>query len=90
MQFFEWNKIIASVLTAMIIAMVTGILASKLFEPERLAKQAYPIAVPKTSTATAAAQAPKGPAPIGPYLAKADPAKGKKIATVCLACHTFE
>src|SRR2546423_12729815 len=41
MSSFEWNKIIASVLTAMIVAMVAGILASSIVRPHHLEKAAY-------------------------------------------------
>ena len=41
MSSFEWNKIIASVLTAMIVAMVTGIVAQNIVHPARLEKAAY-------------------------------------------------
>jgi cytochrome c len=92
MSSFEWNKIIGSVLTAMIVAMVAGILSTFMVPPERLEKQAY---VPpgaeagaKVPTETAAA-APAGPEPIAPLMAKADPKKGEQVAKVCLQCHTF-
>jgi cytochrome c len=93
MSSFEWNKIIGSVLTAMIVAMVAGILSTFMVHPERLEKQAY---VPpgaeagaKAPTETAAA-APAGPEPIAPLMAKADPKKGEQVAKVCLQCHTFQ
>jgi cytochrome c len=92
MPAFEWNKIIASVLTAMIVAMVSGILASQLVRPKRLE---HPVYVPPgaeagaTATEAAPTQAAAGPEPIEPYMAKADPAKGQQIAKVCLQCHTF-
>jgi cytochrome c len=93
MSAFEWNKIIGSVLTAMIVAMVAGILSTFMVHPERLEKQAY---VPpgaeagaKAPTETAAA-APAGPEPIAPLMANADPKKGEQIAKVCLQCHTFQ
>jgi cytochrome c len=94
MSTFEWNKIIASVLTAMIVAMVTGILASFLVHPAHLEKDAYmpPGAAEGEKGAEAAAAAAAKPAPlppIGPALAKADPSKGEQIAHVCLTCHTF-
>ncbi|HZT88561.1 MAG TPA: cytochrome c family protein [Stellaceae bacterium] len=90
MSSFEWNKIIASVLTAMIVAMVSGILASKIVQPKLLEQPAYPIGPAETASAPAAA-APAAPKlePIGPFMAKADAAKGKEIAKVCLQCHTF-
>jgi cytochrome c len=86
---FEMNKIVGAFLGAMILAMVCGFIADGLVSPRELAKPAYMVAGVTESTATTAAQQPAGPAPIGPYLAKADAAKGKQIATVCTACHTF-
>ena len=93
MSSFEWNKIIASMLTAMIVAMVSGILASQLVHPKHLE---HPVYVPPgaeagaaPAPASASGQAPAGPEPIGAYLAKADPAKGQQVAKVCLQCHTF-
>ncbi len=93
MPTFEWNKIIASVLTAMIVAMVSGILASQIVRPKHLEHLVYvpPGAEAGAAAATAAAptQAASGPEPIEQYMAKADPAKGQQIAKVCLQCHTF-
>jgi cytochrome c len=91
MSSFEWNKIIASVLTAMIVAMATGIIASQIVHPVRLEKPAYlpPGAEAGASAAPTAAAAPEAPPPIAPFLAKADTAHGQKVATVCLQCHTF-
>jgi cytochrome c len=89
MSSFEWNKIIASVLTAMIVAMVAGILAGKLVSPTKLEKPVFVVAGGETTAAAPAGQAAAGPEPIGPLLAKADPAKGEQIAKVCAVCHTF-
>ena len=92
MSSFEWNKIIASVLTAMIVAMVSGILASQLVRPKHLEHPAYlpPGAEAGAAAAAAggAAQAAAGPEPID--MAKADPAKGQQVAKVCVQCHTFD
>jgi cytochrome c len=94
MSSFEWNKIIASVLTAMIVAMVTGIIASSIVRPRHVEKPAYlpPGAEGEAGAATAAATpaAPAGPEPIGPAMAKADPKHGEQVAKVCQQCHTFE
>jgi len=92
MPSFEWNKIIASVLTAMIVAMVSGILASQLVHPKRLE---HPVFVPPgaeagaTAAAAAPGQAAAAPEPIAEYMAKADPKHGEQVAKVCLQCHTF-
>jgi cytochrome c len=92
MSSFEWNKIIASVLTAMIVAMVTGIVAQSIVHPVRLEKAAYlppganegEGAAPAAEASTAAAK----PDPID--MAKADAKRGEQVAKVCLQCHTFE
>jgi cytochrome c len=91
MESFEWNKIIGSILTALIIAMVAGILASMLVRPSELAKPVYIVAgveKPAAAPAEQAAAPAKLPA-IGPLLAKADPKKGQQLTAVCQACHTF-
>ena len=92
MSSFEWNKIIASVLTAMIVAMVAGILANQLVRPKELEK---PVFMVQGAEQTAAAPAEQQPAagklePIAPLLAKADPKKGEQLAKVCQTCHTFK
>ncbi|HTV89046.1 MAG TPA: cytochrome c family protein [Stellaceae bacterium] len=94
MPTFEWNKIIASVLTAMIVAMVAGILATFVVHPVRLEKPAYlpPGAAEGAQGAEAAAAAASAAPklePIGPALAKADAKKGEQITKVCQQCHTF-
>jgi cytochrome c len=93
MSSFEWNKIIASVLTAMIIAMVTGIVAQNIVHPVRLEKPAFLPPGAGEGEAAAAAAAPAGGAPAKPDpidMATADPKHGEQVAKVCLQCHTFE
>jgi cytochrome c len=92
MSSFEWNKIIASVLTAMIVAWVCGILASQLFEPKPLEK---PVFMPAGAEQQAEAEPAEQPAaaklePIEPLLAKADPKRGEQLTKVCQTCHTFD
>jgi cytochrome c len=92
MSSFEWNKVIASVLTAMIVAMVAGILASQIVSPHRLHEAVYlpPGAEAGASAATTAAPAAAAIEPIEPLLAQADPARGQQLARACVQCHTFE
>jgi len=91
MSSFEWNKIIASILTAMIVAMVSGILAGQLVRPKPLEKPVFlPAGAEQIASAGSAPQgAAAGPEPIGPLLAKADPKRGEQIGKVCVQCHTF-
>ena len=92
MSSFEWNKIIASVLTAMIVAWACAILASQLVEPRRLEK---PVFMPAGAEQQAAAEPAEQPAaaklePIEPLLAKADPKRGEQLTKICQTCHTFD
>jgi cytochrome c len=89
MSSFEWNKIIGSILTAVIVAQIAGILGGMLVRPTELKKPVFAVPIPEQ---TAAGTAPKAaaPPPIGLLLAKADPKKGEEEAQVCTACHTFK
>jgi cytochrome c len=87
---FEMNKIAAGILVAMILAMVSGIIANTLVKVRPLAKEAYPIAVSEQPATAAAPAAPSGPEPLTPLLASADIAAGKQQAAKCAACHTFD
>jgi cytochrome c len=91
MASFEWNKIIASVLTALIVAWVSGILASQLIEPKRPEKPVFmPAGAEQVAAAPAEQPASATLEPIEPLLAKADPKKGEQLAKVCATCHTFD
>lgn len=90
MPSFEWNKIIASALTAVIVAMVCGILASQIIRTNELEKPVFMVAGAAPAATTPAAQAaPAKLAPIGPLLAKADPKRGEQLTKVCAVCHNF-
>ena len=92
MSSFEWNKVIASVLTAMIVAMVAGILASQIVRPHRLHEAVY---LPPGAEGGARQPPQRAPAaaplePIEPLLAKADVEHGQQLSKVCPQCHTFD
>jgi cytochrome c len=91
MPSFELNKIIASVLTALIVAMVSGLLAEQFMRANELAKPVFVVAGKEAPAGAPAAQ-PAAPAlaPIEPLLAKADGTKGQQLTTVCQVCHTFD
>jgi cytochrome c len=91
MSSFEWNKVIASVLTAMIVAMVAGVLASQIVSPHRLHEAVYlPPGAEGGATTAATAPAAVAVEPIEPLLASADVAHGQQVSKVCTQCHTFE
>jgi cytochrome c len=90
MSSFEWNKVIASVLTALIVAMVAGILSNMLVSPRPLEKPVFVVAgAPATEASSAATPAAPKLEPITPLLAKADVKKGEADTRVCQVCHNF-
>lgn len=89
MSSFEWNKVIASILTAMIVALVAGILSNMLVQPKPLEKPVFVVAGAPAAPAEQAAAPPKLEA-IAPLLAKADATKGQQLTAICAACHTFD
>lgn len=89
MSSFEWNKVIASVLTALIVAMVAGILSTMLVQPKPLEKPVFLVAGAPSSAPDEQVPAAPKVEPITPLLAKADPKKGQELTKVCQVCHTF-
>ncbi len=86
-----FNKVAAAVLSAGLLAMLTGFIAREFFHPHHLEKPAYQIAAGVPSAGEKqTASAPAGPAPIAPLLAKANVEEGKKIAHKCESCHTLD
>ena len=91
MSSFEWNKVIASVLTAMIVAMVAGVLASQIVT--RIGCTRPPICRPAPKAGQRLPPQPhrrSAVEPIEPLLASADVAHGQQLSKVCTQCHTFE
>jgi cytochrome c len=84
------NKIAAAVLSAGLLAMLTGFIASQIYHPHKLEKPAYEIAAGVDAPTTQTASAPSGPGEIGPLLANANTANGEKAAKKCVQCHSFE
>jgi cytochrome c len=85
-----WNKVFMAVLTAVLIAMLTGFISNQLVHPHRLAKNVMEVPVEAPAAAGPAEAAPAAPEPVAPLLASADVAHGQTVAKQCAACHTFE
>jgi cytochrome c len=91
MNTMEVNKIVASILTAGILFMVTGIIGDALVHPNRLHESVLKIEGAGAPASPAAAPAAPQLEPIGPLLANANPENGQAIARrSCAACHTFD
>lgn len=90
MNGFEFNKIFAALLVAVLVAMLGGFLAEKMVAPHVLEKNVYVVeGVAASSSAAPEAAAAKGPAPIAPLLAAASVEAGQKTGRVCGTCHSF-
>lgn len=89
---FEANKIAGAILAAMILAMVSGMIADILVHPTPLEKPVYKVAgVPVAETSSSSAPAaPAGPQPIAPLMASANIKAGEAKTQICKACHTFD
>src|SRR3954453_6437668 len=88
MDSMEINKGIAAVLIAGIAFFLFGSIGVNLVRVSPLEKPAIQLATKEEKPA--AKQAPTGPAPIAPLLAKADVAAGEAYAKkACGICHTF-
>jgi cytochrome c len=87
----ESNKIAAAVLTAGVIAMLSGFVAELLYHPHvELEENSYVVAT-SGGGAQVAAPAEEALDPIAPAMAAADVAAGEKLAgRQCAACHTFD
>lgn len=84
----EFNKILAALLVAGIIAMLGGFVSHKLYHPHHLEKDAYEIAAMEGGGGGPAVAEQTEPEAID--VAAADVAKGEKLAKVCASCHTFD
>jgi len=92
MDSFEFNKIAASLLIALLVGMLGSLIGEALIHPQTLEKNAYVIAVIEGTTETKEGNPKeKTIVAIEPLLASADANKGQQIAEKrCSQCHTFK
>jgi cytochrome c len=87
----EFNKALAAVLTAGIIASGAGVLSRIIYHPYIPAERAYPIDMAAVEAAGDEAAGEQEEAmDLSEVLATADAAAGETVAKKCVACHTFE
>jgi cytochrome c len=84
----ERNKILASILVAGLIAMVTGNLADILYRPNINAKPGYEVEVTNSLESTQATQV-EVKVDIIDLLSKASASKGADLVKKCTICHDF-
>jgi len=92
MSRLEFNKIIASLIVAIIIFALIGFLGNILMnnQNKEQAKNAYLIEIEETSSIVNAASNELDLEPISAFLANASIESGQKLFKKCSACHTYE
>ena len=89
MSGLEWNKIIAAILVAGLIGMVSGNLANILYRPDINAKAGYVIEVTETAPAVGGSEPVEVAVDIIALLAKANADNGANLVKKCSICHDF-
>ncbi len=84
----EFNKILAALLVAGIVASLSGFISKKMVHPEELETNAFAVEV--AEAATGGVKKPKLPDPVLAMIAEADVARGQKLSKACAACHSFD
>lgn len=91
MNQFEFNKILASVLVALIIGMLGSLLSDYLIKEEKLEKNVYEVEVLQEEGGSSGQEGPKALEPITPLLASANVANGQVLfEKKCTQCHTIK
>lgn len=91
MDSFEFNKIAAAILIALITIKGADLISEILVHPETPKELAFRIEGVSSTQATEGGTAqPKGPEPIEPLLAAASAEKGAIVFKKCTSCHTIE
>ncbi len=90
MASLEWNKAMAAVLTAGVLASGSGVVSRILYQPHELEEPAYQVAVLTEEGAPDVEAEGPGPQPIAALLATASVEDGQSAVRACTACHAFE
>lgn len=91
MDSFEYNKIAAAILIALLTIKGADLISEILIHPQMLKENAFKIEGVTIVSSTGVGQpAQKGPAPVEPLLAAASAEKGAIVFKKCISCHTVE
>jgi cytochrome c len=90
MDSFEFNKIVAAILIALVTIKGADLISNFLIHPHFLKENVFKVEGVEVTAGAGGADEKKGPAPIEPLLAKASADKGAEIFKKCTSCHTAE
>jgi cytochrome c len=90
MDTLKGNKIFAAMIIALLLGIISSMIADILIEPQTLSKPAVHIEVSEEApTDVGAIKQEEGPGDISSLLDSASPEEGKAIAKKCAQCHNF-
>jgi len=91
MDSFEFNKIAAAILIALLTVKGADLISESLIHPKMLKENVFKIeGVTPTQGGGGVQAEKKGPTPIEPLLATASAEKGMQVFKKCTSCHTIE
>ena len=91
MSGLEFNKIVAAILLASLIAMIVGTVANILYKPNlEMQQRGYSVAVTEDSTPVAGDQPKEVKVDIVVLMKSANAEVGKAVVKKCISCHSFE
>ncbi len=90
MKSFEFNKIAAAILIALLTVKGADLISKALIHPVIPKEHAFKIEGVSSSQVAEGAAPPQGPAPIEPLLAAANVQKGADVFKKCMSCHTID
>ena len=89
MSNLELNKIVAAILVAGLVGMVTGNLADILYKPDINAKHGFTVAITENEPSTGSEAAVEVKVDIIELLSKASAENGQNLVKKCSICHSF-
>jgi cytochrome c len=88
---FDLNKVMMAILIALILSLLSGIIAEKLVSPKKLAHNSFVVeGVEEVSSASGAEVKDDVIEPVAALMVSANVENGQKLAKQCLQCHSFE
>lgn len=89
MSGFEYNKIAAAILIALLVGLISSLVSDSLIHPQQLEKNVYIVeGLEETSPSQIGTPQEEILKPIIPLLASANIEKGKELYKKCIQCHT--
>lgn len=90
MSSFDLNKVMMAILIALILSLLSGIIAEKLVSPKKLAHNSFVVEGVEEESSVSSAQKDDVIEPVTVLMASANIENGQKLAKQCLQCHSFE